>query len=91
MSRLALTPVQQRIMRVFSDGREHTSAEIREAIDSMCSGNNMRTHLRILRIKLREVNEDILCTVQGRERNSPGGLKLRYVHVSRIKVSVDDT
>ena len=78
------TPVQVRILNLFADGQPHTSREICDAIDDMCSHKNMRTHLMLLRKKLEKIGENILCTVQGREKHGLGGLKLRYVHVSRL-------
>ena len=65
---LKLTPTQQRLYDVLSDGKAHTFAEMFACIDDeLSSRDNLHTHVTYLRRKLRTISQEIVV------RELPGG------------------
>lgn len=60
------TPTQQRILAVLADGRRHDREELRLAIDELCSEQNLKNHLKLLRDRMRPRGEDIVCVIYQR-------------------------
>lgn len=61
-----LTPTQYRLMEVLSDGRRHTSGELRGCIDDELShAQNLNNHLQRLRDQLNSVGRDVVYESSG--------------------------
>jgi hypothetical protein len=71
------TPIQTAMLKVLSDGRPHTRAELHACCGPSSLGT-IRVHLCYLRKKLSQRGEDIICVSKG--------TSLHYQHV-RLLVS----
>lgn len=79
---MTFTPTQQRILKILSDGMEHTRAELWEAIDDELAGKTvLAVHLHHLRKKLEAQGTTIACISHGNRR------KLMYRHVRLLTSS----
>lgn len=77
------TPTQKRMLAVLSDGEGHTREELHACLgDDLASGGAVRVHIAILRKKLAQVGQAILCEVQGIA--GKGKLALAYRHVLHL-------
>lgn len=55
------TPIQKRLMKVLKDGKLHTMDELFKCLeDDWGTRSNVRTHLTILRRKLRTLGKDVI-------------------------------
>ena len=55
------TPTEARILAALSDGMAHRTIELVKVIDPLATTKNLQDHVRSIRVKLREVGEDIVC------------------------------
>lgn len=60
---MTLTPVQQRIYDLLSDGQRHTRDEVRACLYDDELGDDVRTQVSNLRRIIREYNLVIVCVV----------------------------
>lgn len=60
-----MTPTQQRIMDVLSDGYAHKRADLLACIDELAEPSALRQHIRRMRKVLRPRGEDIVCVLTG--------------------------
>ena len=68
------TPIQRAMLKVLSDGREHTRKELHKCLsDELGPLTNIAVHLTGIRKVLRPRGEDNLCTIIDGES--------RYSHV----------
>lgn len=72
------TPIQQRILKVLSDGMRHHWTEIRDAVgDEYINKRNINNYMFLLRKKLRLLDQEIVCEIVG--------FALHYRHVILLK------
>lgn len=61
------TETQLKILKVLSDGRSHTKAELQACVpDELASISALQVHISRLRKKLQPAGEDILCVFVAR-------------------------
>lgn len=61
-SSLSFTPTQQRLLRVLSDGQDHSAEELRAVLgDDMAGRSALSVHLTYLRKKLQRQGQDVVC------------------------------
>lgn len=78
MGQIKFTPTQQKLLRVLADGNRHRRRELLDAMgDDQATPANLSTHLCILRKRLSDMGETILCEYYDRTIN--------YRHVRLIK------
>lgn len=78
---MRLTPTEQRIWDVLSDGRPHRTHELVACLlDSQATPRNMRQHLSQIRAKIRASGEAVLCEIHNRQ-----------VHYRRVKLLTAST
>lgn len=59
---ITYTPIQQRILALLSDGMPHDRWDVLKCIgDSLATLPTLHQHLYLLRLRLRMINQEILC------------------------------
>jgi DNA-binding response OmpR family regulator len=65
-TRVVLTPTEMRILRVLSDGKKHTRAELLPCLwDEQSTPNAFNKAIHYLRKKLNQSRQDIACEKSG--------------------------
>lgn len=65
MPDIPLTPIQQRILQLLSDGRSHARAELHACLDDeLAMLTSLKFHVSRLRQKLRPTGRTVHCEIQ---------------------------
>lgn len=76
VTEIELTPTQQRIMNLLSDGLSHTRNEIHMCLsDNLSARSALKFHITAIRKYLEPRGETVLCVV------SNGPIAYRYVRI----------
>lgn len=75
------TPVEARMLAVLADGEAHRDVELHACLnDTMSPVRNIRAHISVLRRKLKQSHQTVVC-----ERRHGSTLYRHVVHLSFLK------